>query len=206
MSRVVVYVDGFNLYFGLKSARLKRLYWLDLVALAEKMLLPNQTLEHVHYFTARIRQNPTNAASVARQSDYLDALATLPRLSCHEGHFLAKPATCRSCGANWLTYEEKMSDVNLAVQLLLDAVDNRFDTAIIISGDSDLITPIRHVRARFPNKNVLIAFPPKRHSVDLQRVASATFAIGENKLRQSQLSDPVVTASGITIGRPATWR
>ena len=55
MSRVVTYIDGFNLYFGLRDAGLKRYYWLDLVALSSTFLLPGQTLEHVHYFTARIR-------------------------------------------------------------------------------------------------------------------------------------------------------
>lgn len=206
MSRVIAYVDGFNLYFGLKAAKLKRLYWLDLVALAGGMIRPEQSLERVHYFTARIRGNTQNVDSVRRQSDYLDALQASPKFTLHEGHFLQKTASCRSCGATWPTYEEKMSDVNLGIQLLLDAFDDRFDTAIILSGDSDLATPVRRVLERFSAKRVLIAFPPKRHSAELKAASSGTFIIGEDKLRKSQLPDPVLTPSGIRIQRPFTWR
>ena len=37
--KVIVYVDGFNFYYGLKSDhRWKRYYWLDLVSLFEKFI------------------------------------------------------------------------------------------------------------------------------------------------------------------------
>jgi len=61
----------------------------------------------------------------------------------------------------WLDYEEKMTDVNIVIQLLGDAFDNAFDTALVISGDSDLTTPIRRVRERFAKKRVVVAFPPR---------------------------------------------
>lgn len=43
--KVIVYVDGFNFYYGLKSDhRWKRYYWLDLVSLFEKFMRPDQEL------------------------------------------------------------------------------------------------------------------------------------------------------------------
>jgi uncharacterized LabA/DUF88 family protein len=48
-----------------------------------------------------------------------------------------------------LRSEEKGSDVNLATQWLLDAVDHRFDCAAVVSNDSDLLAPIRALRQRF---------------------------------------------------------
>lgn len=48
------------------------------------------------------------------------------------------------------SYEEKMTDVNIAVELLGDAQDDAFDTAIIISGDSDLTPPVRATLSRYP--------------------------------------------------------
>ena len=49
MQRVLVYVDGFNLYFGLRSQGWKRFYWLDLPALATAILQQQQQLEMVKY-------------------------------------------------------------------------------------------------------------------------------------------------------------
>ena len=52
--RVIVYVDGFNFYYGLRNdIRWKRYYWLDIVSLFEKFLRPNQELVAVKYFSAR---------------------------------------------------------------------------------------------------------------------------------------------------------
>lgn len=206
MNRVVAYVDGFNLYFGLKRKGWKKHYWLDLYSLAESLLKPGQTLETVHYFTARIRSTGKNQDDMKRQSIYLDALSTRPNLFIHYGHFLEKNRKCHQCGARWIDYEEKMTDVNIAVQLLADASDNRFDTALLISADSDLTTPVQLVRTRFSGKRVIVAQPPASVSVRLSAAATAAFNISETKVRQNQLPVTVQTANGYTLRRPDTWR
>lgn len=205
MSRVVVYVDGFNLYFGLKSAGFKRHFWLDLIALSEALLKQGQQLEAVHYFTARIRDNGRNVDDQKRQNTYIEALQ-LQGVQCQFGHFLDKARSCRSCGTGWTDYEEKMTDVNIAVQLISDAVDDRFDTAILLSGDSDLVTPIRWIRQRYPGKRLIVAFPPARHSSELKRCAHGFLSIGEDKLRSCQLPDNVIKPNGFVLQRPATWK
>lgn len=205
MSRVLVYVDGFNLYFGLRSKGWRKHYWLDLVALATSLLKPGQHLQGVHYFTSRIRANGHNAGDMQRQTTYLEALGTLPTLKTHFGHYLEKPRKCRSCGAQWMDYEEKMTDVNIAVQLLCDAFDDRFDTALLISGDSDLTTPVSKLRAQFSTKRLIVVFPPGRHSFELGKAANATFTVGEAKLRQSQLPVQVQRADGFILLRPVHW-
>jgi hypothetical protein len=48
MGRVIAYVDGFNLYFGLRSKGWRKYYWLDLVAMASALVKQGQTLERVH--------------------------------------------------------------------------------------------------------------------------------------------------------------
>jgi hypothetical protein len=65
----------------------------------------------VHYFTARVRNNPTGGV---RQQTYLDALQTRPRVLVHEGRFQSKHQECRSCGKTWQAYEEKETDVAIA--------------------------------------------------------------------------------------------
>lgn len=206
MQRVMVYVDGFNLYFGMRSKGWRKHYWLDLIALATSLLKPDQDLLGVHYFTSRIRANGRNVADMQRQTTYLEALGTLPDLHTHFGHYLEKPRQCRNCGAKWMDYEEKMTDVNIAVQLLADAFDDQFDTALLISGDSDLTTPVRKLRTQFPSKRLIVVFPPDRHSFELGKAANATFTVGEAKLRQSQLPAQVQRADGFSLHRPVHWQ
>ena len=206
MQRVTVYVDGFNLYYGLKSKGWRRYYWLDLRRLATKLLGRNQRLVTVRYFTTRLSSRVSGRAKRRRQDTYLEALATLPDLHIHYGYHLPKSITCQACGTTWITYEEKMTDVNMAVELLGDAQDGAFDTAIIVSGDSDLTGPITAVRRRYPEKRVVVIFPPSRVSKHLRKEATASFTIGRKVLKDSQFPDQVTKPDGYILTRPPRWR
>ena len=105
--RVSVYVDGFNLYYGLKSKGRRRYYWLDLRRLAENLLQSGQRLMVVRYFTARVLQLADDPEQPERQKSYLEALETLPDLHIHYWYFLPKSVTCQQCGTSRETYEEK---------------------------------------------------------------------------------------------------
>lgn len=204
-NRVAAYVDGFNLYYGLRSKGWRRYYWLDVRRLAKNLLRPGQSLAAVHYFTARTLPEPDDPGKPARQSAYLEALATLPDLRIHYGYYLAKDRRCAQCGAVWQTHEEKMTDVNMAVEMLGDAQDDAFDTAILISADSDLAGPVYAVRRRYPGKRVVAAFPPNRNSFRLREAASASFTIGRGVVSDSLLPDRVARDDGYVLTRPASW-
>ena len=201
--RVIVYIDGFNLYYGIRTKRWRRYYWLDVRALSENLLRPGQRLVKVRYFTARI--SPSSIGRFKRQGAFLEALETRDNLHLHYGHYLAKSRRCSHCGANVIIYEEKMTDVNIAVELLGDAQDDAFDTAVIISGDSDLTSPVLATLNRYPEKRVIIAFPPARHSSQLEHAATAAFTIGRKKLKDSQLPEEVVKPDGFVLRRPTQW-
>ena len=204
--RVAVYIDGFNLFYGLKAKRWRRYYWLNLRTFAENLLRPHHRFQVVRYFTARVFPDADDPGKQARQTTYLEALATLPDLSVHYGKFLPKTLKCFNCGSVRHTYEEKMTDVNISVTLLNDAQENLFDTAMIVSADSDLVGPVQSVLERYPSKRIIIAFPPKRTSFDLRNVASASFIIGQDKLRRSQLPETVTRSDGFPLIRPTSWR
>jgi uncharacterized LabA/DUF88 family protein len=104
-----------------------------------------------------------------------------------------------------MDYEEKMTDVNIAIQLLSDAFDDVYDMALVISGDSDLTTPVRRVRQRFPAKRVIVAFPPRRQSSELKRCATGYLSIGEDKLRMSQLPEALMKPDRFVLSRPVSW-
>jgi uncharacterized LabA/DUF88 family protein len=201
--RVAVYVDGFNLYFGLRAKYGRKFRWLDLQALSASLLRRGQSLEFVRYFTARVR---ADAEGEQRQSDYLDALqARSPLVTVKDGRFQEKDRRCRGCGSTWTVFEEKETDVNIAVALLSDAVRDKFDTALLISADSDLCPAVQETKSLFPAKRIIAAFPPRRHSAELKRVVDGYTNIGDAKIRQSQLPDEVVTGAGVVLRRPKHW-
>ncbi len=139
-----------------------------------------------------------------RQSEFLDALKTLKNFSIYYGHFLSDPIICRQCGYTYTTYHEKMTDVNISVELLKDAFENRFEVAFLISADSDLVPAIRAIRQLFKTKRVLAVFPPGRYSNAIKNEASAVLHIGHLELLKSLFPDQI-TKNGVIIQRPNKW-
>ena len=205
MERVIAYVDGFNLYYGLRDRGWKRFYWLNIRCLIEGLLKPNQRLISTKYFTSLVSPTPSDPDKNRRQVAYLDALRTIPDFRIIYGHYLHNQQKCRKCGATWIVPEEKMTDVNIATELMVDAFQNSLDTALVVSADSDLSGPIEAVHRIFPDKRVVVFFPPGRSSKRLMQVAHAFVKIRRNKLAQSQFPTQVTTPDGIIIQRPTTW-
>jgi uncharacterized LabA/DUF88 family protein len=201
--RVIVYVDGFNLYFGLRDSHYKRFYWLNIQSLAQNLLKENQQLIVTKYFTARI-SGPSDKRE--RQTTFLEALATLPDFKIYYGHYLSKDITCRNCRQSWQGFEEKMTDVNIATEMLVDAFENRFDTALLISADSDLVTPINRIKTLFPRKRVIVFFPPHRFSAHLKAAADVQLSLGHGLLAKSQFPDEVKKPDGYILRKPKEWR
>ena len=204
VERVKAYVDGFNLYHGLRQKHGRRYHWLDLEALIASLLRRDQVLMGVDYFTARVRQQPD---SEVRQATYLDALAAhCGRVKIVEGRFQEKTRYCRSCRTEMTLYEEKETDVSIAAALIEDAVNDTFNAALLVSADSDLCPAVRTVGRLRPDKRIFAAFPPHRRSDDLRRaLGGAVFTIGDAKIRKALLPD-VVEAGGVLLRRPSYWK
>lgn len=213
--RTNVYVDGFNLYYRVKGTPYR---WLDIAKLCHH-ILPHNTINRIRYFTARVIPPPSDPEQAQRQQIYLRALATLPNLTIHYGHFLRHrvrmalvaplPNGPRTVEV-WKT-EEKGSDVNLATYLLLDAFDGDYEAAVIISNDSDLQLPIRLVRKRFGVRVVVLhpVRPSKggqklTKSVDLAKAASKSIIIDDQALQNAQFPPVLYDRTG-TITKPAEW-
>jgi uncharacterized LabA/DUF88 family protein len=156
MQRVIAYVDGFNLYYGLRTKRWRWFYWLNIQSMAWHLLKPHQTLVSTKYFTTVVQHPPDKQK---RQAVFLEALRTLNDFRIFYGHWLSNPVTCHKCGHTYDAYHEKMTDVNIAVELMCDAFQDRLDMALLVSADSDLVGPVKAVRRLFPQKRVIVAFP-----------------------------------------------
>lgn len=202
MQRVITYIDGFNLYFGMKSEYANQFLWLDVEALSSSLLVPGQTLVATKYFTSRVTNQPDKEK---RQSTYLDALRAATGCHLFFGRYQSNVILCKGCGSNWPSPKEKMTDVNIATQMLLDAFTDQFDTAILISGDTDLIPPIRAIKSHIPQKRIGVYFPPKRHSIHLENAVDFSGLIGRKKLKNSQLPASITLPNGYVLTRPVSW-
>lgn len=208
MATVIAYVDGFNLYYGLRDRYQHRYLWLDVPALVHR-LRRRDTVVAVKYFTAIVRNDEP---AEARQRAYLSALAAHngPELQIIYGHYQDKPQRCRACGATWPTYEEKETDVNIAVSLVADAAQGHAESALIVSADSDLCPAVRTARFLAENRGkrfgIFAAFPPRRYSQRLNAVVSGSFVLARADLRNSLLPAIVSdAATGNVYHRPPSW-
>ena len=213
--KTILYIDGFNLFYS--AVKGTPLRWLNPVALIERAFSRNQIIG-TKYFTAKVSVLPNNPGQPIRQMIFWRALRTLPNLEIIEGDFRTRkvPMAVVSPPPNFITVfktEEKGSDVNLAAHLLLDGFRNQYECAIVISGDSDLVTPIRMVRDEL-KKPVGVLNPqrlsgpdcrPPRKNAGLQHAASfyqngVTWA----QLLAAQFPNPMTDATG-TFHKPPTW-
>lgn len=199
--RIIVYVDGFNLYFGMIQAGLNDCKWLNIHKLANSLLKNHQQIIEIKYFTSRVSNNPDKQK---RQTTYVEALETT-NIEIFYGQYQQDTIFCRRCGHSWSHFNEKMTDVNIATQIIIDAYKNSYDTAMLISGDSDLVPPMKAVHQNFPDKRVFVAFPPKRHNNSVAIAAKGFITIGRKKLKNSQFEEKIIKSDGFTLKKPPEW-
>ena len=223
-----VYIDGFNLFYGrLKGTPFK---WLDLQNFCE-LALPKLDVHRIHYFTAKLHARARKPDQSQKQLNYLRAIATRPKVHVHLGTFLTSvikqpivdldPITGRwqfeddqhprlkvdandnVLYATVLKTEEKGSDVNLASHLLKDAFTGDCECAVIISNDSDLLTPVRMV-GEICGLRVGLISPRPKGSHELRSLANFSFPIREHLLSRSQLP-PLLHDQHGPIHKPLDW-
>lgn len=213
------YIDGFNLWYGALRKTPER--WLDISAWCQS-LLPQCDMQRVFYCTARVSSRPDDPDSHVRQDAYIRALRTLDGVEVLEGTFKVAPtrmwrvpsSTCRCCAsippgcqccrantAEVIKTEEKGSDVNLAVHLVADAHRNFFDTALVVSNDSDIQPAVDLVRET--GKKVIVADP--RNSRYPSLLGDERRRLRRPALVACQLPVAVTDRDGRVITRPTSW-
>ena len=212
MSEAVAYIDGLNLYYGALKNR-PALKWLNPLAMVEK-LVPQVEIGLVRYFSALTIRTPSDPDAPARQAVYFRALRTLPKLEIHEGRMAVRtktgvvlPKAMPPQIETIEVFEEKRTDVNIASYLLMDAFEGRYDTAIVVSNDSDLTTPIEMVKDTL-RKQVIMINPDaaKKQSRELRMAATRSLrTINPTALRDCQFPDEMIDAQG-TIRRHRSYR
>ena len=205
--RSIVYIDGFNLYYGaLRGGPYK---WLNLEKYFH-LLLPNDNIQKIRYFTAEVF-----GSAAARQRLYLSALATLPLVEVILGKFKAKQirGLCPSCPLPspqfFSTFEEKRTDVNIALWMLHDAQQDLCDRLVLVSGDSDLVPAVAMTKDHFPKKEIVVYVPARNAirgaAVELRGIADKHKLLPLQILRASQFPAEVRIGSGAIIRKPDSW-
>jgi hypothetical protein len=182
----------------------------DLEALC-KLMLPKNTIHEIKYFTALVSARPNDLTQPQRQQLYLRALGTIPSVSVHLGHFLVHevmmplvvPPGQPQQYVKVIKTEEKGSDVNLATHLLHDAHLNRFDIAVVVSNDSDLLGPIKIVRNEL-GKKVGVLNPQKNPSRAILPHIDFIKQIRGGALQAAQFPAQLTDQHGV-FSKPAGW-
>ncbi len=190
-----MFVDGFNLYHSLDGRPEYHKYkWLDISGLAAGFLTKSHSIREIWYFTALATWHP-DKGKVPRHNKLITVYRDMG-VKIVEGVFRETTRTCKLCKRPYVSHEEKRTDVNIAVAILDLAYRDTYDTACLISGDSDLIPAIRKVRDNFPAKSFKLLIPIGRSADELKRACGGNhFAsqITEKHLARHQLPDPYVT-------------
>jgi uncharacterized LabA/DUF88 family protein len=205
--RTSVYIDGFNLYHRLLQNSPHK--WLDVKLLCVNLLKPYNQIISIKYFTALVsgRSDPNQPI---RQETYFRALQHyVPELLIYYGSFQTHPKVARLVspinGRNYAEVyktEEKGSDVNLSVHLLNDAWLDVFDSAVIITNDSDIAESLRLVKVHHPHKTLGLLSPVESPSAELRKHVDYTKKIRAGVQAASQLPSPI---PGTNITKPVSW-
>lgn len=212
MNRVIFIVDGFNLYHSLKAAHRSpsdpSTRWLDLSSLCRSHLHHfgrDAVLQKVYYISALATHLESFKPDVTkRHQDYINCLKTtgvIPLMN----RFKRKDVRCRLCHRAFYKYEEKETDVMLATTLLEQLFTDACDTAVLLTGDSDLAPAIRTGMKLFPQKKIVFAFPFGARSKELKAIAPGSFTIGAAAYIKHQLPDPMILTDGYSIAKPSHW-
>lgn len=208
-------VDGFNLYHSLREIeRLAKVpvKWLDLRALCESYLQAVRNgigerveIAGIHYFSALAHHlSRMDPGIVERHRDYVAALENRG-VSVALSQFKLKDIPCPHCRRTFTRAEEKETDVALGVKLIEVLARNECDTAVLVTGDTDLIPAIRAARRLFPHRKIGVGFPFLRHNAALKLASDYHFRIGQKDVERSRLPNHIQLADGRTLTKPASW-
>jgi NYN domain len=219
MPRTIVYIDALNLYY--RALRFTGHKWLNLEALSRASLPAHCQITRINYYYAPV-SGRTDPGAPGRQSVYLRALKTTTIVHTFQGNFIAKEAWAGLARKRefrphpwwafiyprpvvvrvWKT-EEKGSDVNLGCHLVRDAFQGKFETAAVLTNDTDLVEPIRIVvqECKLP---VILMTPANQPATSLKQHVSDVRHIGPY-LGPSQFPNQLLDARGRMITKPPSW-
>ena len=105
-------------------------------------------------------------------------------------------------------HEEKQTDVAIAVNVLSDALLDKFDKAFLITADSDQIPLVRKLKELCPKKTIILAAPPDRETDarELGSIVHERQPLTWGRLATCKLPRSVKNAAGAVVATmPAVY-
>jgi len=202
MAKVYFFVDGFNLYHALNAnPSWHKFKWLSLTRLAECYLLGSDKLEGIEYFTTFATWD---GEKVERHKNYIKANEDEGVVVTY-GEFKRKDKRCKLCKKTFSTVEEKQTDGNIALRLFELAVQDRYEKAVIVSGDTDLLPGMKAVQRTFPAKKIGVVIPIGRASEDFKKQADFYHRMRVLHLEAARYPDRYTLKDGTNLNCPTTW-
>ena len=204
MARIFFFVDGFNLYHALDDHPEYRKYkWVSLSKLCACYVIEKtDRISGIEYFTSLATWD---LGKVARHNIFIKALEN-EGVTVVYGQFKVRDRRCKVCGKTFKSFEEKQTDVNIALRLFQLAVQDRYDKAIIVSGDTDLLPSIKAVQATFPAKQVGVVIPIGRASEDLKKQTDFHYRMKQKHLATCRYDDTITLRDGSVLVCPDDWK
>ena len=216
MRRTTFLIDGFNLYHSLKHAgkdlrnrhQDDKTRWLNLHGLCTSYLhaIGNRAqLEEIYYFSAlAVHLEAGNPNVTQRHKDYITCLED-SGIIVELNRFKPKEINCPNCRNTFVRHEEKETDVSISVKLIEVCLLNKCDTAVLVTGDTDIALAVRTVKRLCKDKKIHFLFPYKRHNRELELIADGCFDINVKKIYKHQFPDPYICRNGMPVNKPAKW-
>ena len=211
MKRVIFYFDGFNFYNGLKDIckekpNWKNYYWIDLFKFCSQFVFEGSELVSVKYFTAP----PKNEQKRSKQSALFGAnkLLNKDNVLIYTGHYTTMEVECfAKCKQTFTVPVEKCTDVNLALTIISDCIDDLVDTIVLVTADSDQLPTIKMVKQKFPKKKMKVYFPPNRISNDIRGLIGQVVFLEnhEEKFKAAMMPGEVIL-NGKKYTKPKDWK
>lgn len=164
VEKISIYIDGANFVYGLKSLNLKYSdYHFDFENFFKKVIGKNELID-IFYYNASLKQtiNPRRFKEQQKLLARLKKIAKCKVILCKRQKRFNKD--------NEEYYTIKGDDINLALDMLNDAWENKYDKAILFSGDGDFAPLLKHIKNK--NKKVDIVSFDKLASKNLLNKAN----------------------------------
>jgi len=170
-------------------------------------IIKKEEISAVKYFTTIPHPDIGGEKKIKRHKRWLQALQLLSTpIEIIKGKFKRIDKTCKaSCRQKYVDYIEKRTDVNISVEMVGDAFLNNFDTAYLISGDSDFVPVIKYLQSHFKDKYFIVFCPPGRFSKELKDIANKTIHLRVEDFEPFILPEKIDRPGMPPLTKPENW-